>query len=84
MYEAYPRGLKTGWILAGHLSSVSAPNLMDTSMFCRLPKEFCRNVVDKPIHTVQSALQTYELGVLKAPLQSQKSCLFLALANNII
>ena len=44
----------------GHVSSVSAPNLTDTGMFCRLPDEFCRNVVGKPIHTVQSH-QLYKL-----------------------
>ena len=70
----------------GHVSCVSAPNLTDTSMFCRVPDEFCRNVVDKPIHTVQSH-RLYKLAnsvsSCKAPLQSHKSCLVLALAHNI-
>ena len=36
-----------------HATYSSAPNLTGTNKLFHLPDEFCRNVVDKPLHAVQ-------------------------------
>ena len=70
----------------GHVSCVSAPNLTDTSMFCRVPDEFCRNIRFNPTGSTNlrtrcpqsTATITQKLPSFSLSTQHYSSCYCLA------